>query len=140
MIDSAKKPRVLVVEDEALVAMSICDDLNELGWLPVGPYANLADAAQAAVSETFDVALVDINLHNEMSYPLIGRLMERKVPTALVTAYSEDGIPDRFKTLLLMKKPYSLAGLSSLLDALTAKVRTSGRLKLRSGEGPATAH
>lgn len=132
--------RALVVEDEALIGMSMCDDLNELGWQPVGPCANHADAAQAAMSETFDVALVDVNLNNEMSYPLVERLVELNVPTALVTAYSEDGIPDRFKTLLLMKKPYSLAGLSSLLDALTAKVRASGRLKLRSGEGPATAH
>ena len=132
--------RALVVEDEALIGMSMCDDLNELGWQPVGPCANHADAAQAAMSETFDVALVDVNLNNEMSYPLVERLVELNVPTALVTAYSEAGIPDRFKTLLLMKKPYSLAGLSSLLDALTAKVRASGHLTFQSGEGQATAH
>ena len=101
--------------------MSMCDDLKELGWRPVGPYASLADAAQAAISETFDAALVEINLNSEMRHPLVERLMDLSVPTALVTAYDEEGIPDRFKTLLLMKKPYSLAALASLLEALSVK-------------------
>lgn len=119
---SKSATRVLVVEDEALVAMTMCDDLAELGCRIVGPYGDLGRATQAAMSEAFDIALVDINLNSKMSYPLVDWLIALKVPTALVTAYDQEGIPDRFKRLLLMAKPYSLSGLTSLLSAMGVKV------------------
>ena len=55
--------RVLIVEDEFLLAMSLEDDLRSAGCAPIGPFANLADATQATRREEFDLAILDVNLN-----------------------------------------------------------------------------
>jgi DNA-binding NarL/FixJ family response regulator len=66
--------RVLIVEDEFLVALQLEDDLKELGGEPVGPYGDLASATDAARREEFDVAVLDINLNGRLVYPLADEL------------------------------------------------------------------
>jgi DNA-binding response OmpR family regulator len=79
--------RVLLVEDDLLIAMEMEDFLREIGCEVIGPFARL-DAALAAVSsETFDAAIIDLNLRGELSFPLIGALRARQIPLVLCSGY-----------------------------------------------------
>lgn len=120
MTDERYAARVLVVEDEALVAMVICDDLLELKYRVVGPYFSLQDAMRAVDSEQFDLAIVDVQLDQEMSYPLLDKLLVSRVPTIVATAYSDVDIPESFKHLPLLNKPFGLAALAATLAAVKA--------------------
>ena len=68
------KKRVLIVEDELLVALMIEDLLADLGCEVVGPFGSVAQALSAAGSEPIDLAVLDVNLGGEMVYPVAERL------------------------------------------------------------------
>ena len=73
--DSAGTRRILVVEDEVLLALTLEDYLVAAGWTVVGPYSDLRTGMSAANRETFDVALLDVNLNGEMVFPLAEALL-----------------------------------------------------------------
>jgi DNA-binding response OmpR family regulator len=104
--DDAKSPRVLAVEDEFLLACSLEDDLRSFGYAVVGPFANLARASEAAARERFDLAVLDVNLNGEMVFPLVEALMERGIPLLLLSGYGNAGLPERFRALPRLAKPY----------------------------------
>ena len=83
--------RVLVVEDEALVAMEIEAVVADLGCAVVGPVANLRDALRLIEEQDLDGALIDINLQGEHAYPAAEALLARGVPFVFLTGYS--GLP-----------------------------------------------
>src|SRR5689334_12725593 len=64
------KQRVLLVEDEFFVSKVLAMDLRQAGYEVVGPYATVADAMSAVLSETFDGAILDINLKGQLVYPV----------------------------------------------------------------------
>ena len=90
--------RVLIVEDEFLLAMSLEDDLVSAGCSPVGPFSNLASAIEATRREEFDLAILDVNLNGEPIYPLADELLSRRKPFVLVTGYGAASLPERFRT------------------------------------------
>jgi len=63
---------VAIVEDEALVAMVMCDMLTELGYSVVGPFSNTSDALAAIKAGRLDAAILDVNLGHEMAYDVTG--------------------------------------------------------------------
>ena len=89
--------RVLVVEDEALVAMMIQDFLTENGHAVIGPISRASEALLAAKEGDFDAAVLDINLGDGMAYPVAEILAKRGVPFVFVTGYEADTIDDRFQ-------------------------------------------
>ncbi|MBV8534458.1 MAG: response regulator [Alphaproteobacteria bacterium] len=97
--------RILVVEDDLMIAMLIDDVLKEAGCEVVGPLPRLAPALQAASSERLDGALLDINLAGELVSPVADRLIERGVPFVFLTGYGWHMLPDRFHTRPLVTKP-----------------------------------
>ena len=103
--------RVLIVEDEFLLAMSLEDDLVSVGCAPVGPFSNLASATEATRREEFDLAILDVNLNGEPIYPLADELLSRSKPFVLVTGYGAESLPERFRDLPRLPKPYDLANL-----------------------------
>ena len=103
--------RVLIVEDEFLLAMSLEDDLASVGCASVGPFSNLASATEAARREEFDLAILDVNLNGEAIFPLADELLSRGKPFVLVTGYGAASLPDRFRALPRLPKPYDLANL-----------------------------
>ncbi len=107
-----KGARVLVVEDEFLLACSLADDVESLGFVVVGPYADLPRAREAARTEPFDVALLDVNINGEMVFPLAEDLLARGVPFLLMTGYGVQDLPEKFRTLPRLTKPYDPAALS----------------------------
>ena len=79
--------RILVVEDEFLVADHIATTLEDLGYVVVGPVATVADALAIIASEPIDGALLDANLDGTSSAPIADMLNARDVPFVVCTGY-----------------------------------------------------
>ena len=85
--------RVLVVEDELLVALLLEDTLSDAGCVIVGPYARVREALAAAKGEVIDAALLDVNVADEKVFPVAYALEERGIPFLFVTGYGEVALP-----------------------------------------------
>jgi two-component sensor histidine kinase/CheY-like chemotaxis protein len=102
---------VMVVEDEALVAMMMGDIVEELGFAVLGPFNDLSTALRAASTKEFAAAVLDINLAGELVYPLADVLSQRGVPFIFVTGYNSDHIDARFSAVPVLQKPVQMADL-----------------------------
>lgn len=100
--------RVLVVEDEALIAMELGERLSELGYQVVGPALTFEDADQLIASETPDAALLDANLAGRSSVELGAKLHAKGVPFAFCTGYDKvKDLPPQLAKTLTLTKPIS---------------------------------
>jgi PAS domain S-box-containing protein len=97
--------RVMIVEDEALVAMLLTESLTTLGCSVVGPFSRCSDAIAAVEANGIDAAILDVNLDGEMVYPLADLLIERGVPFIFVTGYGAESIDHRFTHIHVIQKP-----------------------------------
>ncbi len=111
--------RALLVEDEALVGMMLADLLADLGFTVVGPFTRVSDALAATREEAIDVAVLDLNLRGEMSYPVADALASRDIPFVFVTGYGRDRIDRRYAEAQVLQKPIQ----RHELQAVFAKVR-----------------
>lgn len=112
-----KKLRVLVVEDEGLVAMLIEDMLTELGHTVAGVASRMSDAIDLVQNETLDWAVLDVNLEGQPSYPVADVLRERGVPFAFATGYGTSGVDTKYRGTPLLAKPFMMADLEKLISA-----------------------
>lgn len=111
--------RILLVEDEFIIAQMAMEMLVELGAAVVGPAGTVASALDLARSEAFDAALLDVNLRGERVDPVAEVLKARGIPFVLATGY-DDPSPER----ALLAKPYTQEILAeSLSRALSDAVR-----------------
>jgi CheY-like chemotaxis protein len=99
--------RILLVEDEALVAMLLEDIVTGLGGIVVGPEAQLECAITSAESAEIDAAILDINLHGHRSYGVADALRLRGVPFAFATGYGESGVDPAHRGVPVLIKPYT---------------------------------
>jgi PAS domain S-box-containing protein len=104
-LNKLDKPRVLVVEDEALVGIMIQECMTELGFQIVGPVCTVSDALAAAEDGEFDAAILDINLGDGMVYQVAEILARRHVPFVFVTGYDADSVDSRFREIPVLQKP-----------------------------------
>jgi CheY-like chemotaxis protein len=111
--------RVLVVEDESIVAMMLEDYLDELGCIVAASAARLNQALELARSLDIDIAVLDLNLAGEMSYPVAEVLQARGVPVVFATGYGSAGLSAQFHGAPVLSKPYTMDQLASAL--LSAK-------------------
>lgn len=98
--------RVMVVEDEGLVAMLLEDILTDIGCSVVGIAARLDDALAKARSLEIDVAMLDVNLAGELSYPVAMLLQSRAIPFLFVTGYGSLAIPQELHGTPVLSKPF----------------------------------
>lgn len=99
--------RVLIVEDSFLVVMTLEDLFDRLGWRMIGPAARVDEALELARTEQFDAALLDVNLADEMSWPVAAVLKERGIPFAFSTGYNvETLLPASLHGTEIVTKPY----------------------------------
>jgi CheY-like chemotaxis protein len=109
--------RMLIAEDEALVAIMMEDIALELGWSVIGPFANAADALAAAKADHVDAAILDINLGGESVYPVADTLALRGVPFVFTTGYGAESIDPRFSRTPVLHKPIDRKALESVFAA-----------------------
>jgi CheY-like chemotaxis protein len=113
---AARKPgkRVLLVEDESLVAMMMGEALRELGYSVVGPCVTTAEAAATIDSTDVNAAILDVNLDGELVYPVAELLAAREIPFAFITGYGEDSLSPRYANVPVLQKPIDRNALREL--------------------------
>lgn len=112
----AQNLTVLVVEDEALVALNLEDMLGDLGCTVVGPamkYEAAIDLLERGV--TADLAILDVNIGGKPVYPIAERLAERRMPIVFATGYGRSGLPDSWRAWPVLQKPYAVRDLEECL-------------------------
>jgi light-regulated signal transduction histidine kinase (bacteriophytochrome) len=104
-----KSLRVLVVEDSFLVVGMLELVFESFGWTMVGPASRIRQALALIESETFDLALLDINLDGEMSWDVAAAVKARGIPFVLCTGYEvRHVLPDSLKGVDVVRKPYKV--------------------------------
>ena len=112
--------RVLIVEDESMIAMLIEDMLGDHGAVVVGPAKRLDAALALARSEAVDLAVLDLNLAGQAVYPVAEALSARGVPFLFMTGYGQLGIAERWRERPSLAKPFRPSQLADALRALLA--------------------
>jgi DNA-binding response OmpR family regulator len=97
--------RLLLVEDELMVAMALEDALAEAGLVIVGPVARVSRAVALAKEQPVDVALLDINLAGERVFPVADVLAAKGVPFLFLTGYSKTSLPSEYSSRPVLSKP-----------------------------------
>jgi CheY-like chemotaxis protein len=111
--------RVLIVEDEFLIAQDLASTIEDLGGEVVGPVPSLAEALEKIADDPPDVAVLDINLSGEMVFPAAEDLRRRAIPFVFTTGYSDTYKPlDVFPGVPCLRKPYDARELGRILGLL----------------------
>ena len=97
--------RLLLVEDEALVAMALKDMLTELGFEVVGAFNKVAEALAVVTNQDVNAAILDVNLGGELIYPVADCLVAKGVPFVFITGYGAGAIDGRFASCRVLQKP-----------------------------------
>ncbi|MGO4125787.1 response regulator [Inquilinus sp. YAF38] len=114
--DGAAK-RILIVEDEVLLADDVAQAIYAMGLDPVGPVGTLEAAISLAETQQLDGALLDVRLRRGMRvYPVVEILWRRRIPFCFMTAYSDQQI-EHMPAEAVLRKPVSRP---ALLDAVQA--------------------
>jgi CheY-like chemotaxis protein len=111
-----KRLRILLVEDESMVAMLIEDMLADLGHEVGATASHMSEALEVARTGSFDLAIIDVNLDGEPSYPVAELLASRGIPFAFATGYGPGGVDGTFAGSPTLAKPFLLADLRRLLS------------------------
>lgn len=108
--------RVLVVEDESLVAMLLETILEDMECVPIGPVSNIEDGeAMARDTADLDAALLDVNVAGRQVFPVAEALRARGVPFVFSTGYGEGGLPDEWRDAVTVQKPFTEAAIRDAL-------------------------
>jgi DNA-binding response OmpR family regulator len=121
--DAQSPFRVLVVEDEMVIALCIEQCLTAQGHEVVGPVARRDEALRYAAAPQFDFALLDVNLAGEQVYPVAATLTRKRIPFAFLSGHGARGMRPEWKHAPMLEKPYSC----DALIALAAEARERWR-------------
>jgi len=111
--------RILVVEDEYMIADDLALELREASVEVIGPAASLPQAMRLiAQTERLDAAILDINLRETLAYPLMDQLIEAGVRVLISSGYDEAMIPERYRHLPRCEKPVSPRRLLLAIEGL----------------------
>lgn len=114
----AKRLRVMVLEDEPLPAMALDDLLADLGFVTLGPFMEL-DAATHFVRDhaaEIDVAILDVNIHGDLSFDLADLLLQRNIPFFFCSGRSRETFEARWRRWPNLGKQFTEASLLSMIE------------------------
>ena len=114
--------RVLVVEDEYMIAQEIVEVLSDVGAETLGPASSVSNALGLVAAENrIDSALLDVNVGRQAVWPVVDMLLARGVPLVLTTGYDASTIPQAYAHLPRCEKPTSGRDLTRMLATIMAK-------------------
>jgi two-component sensor histidine kinase/two-component SAPR family response regulator len=122
--------RVLIVEDEALVAMMLEEELESLGLSIVANCGSVSDAVKAIDSKTPDAAILDVNLGGELVYPVADCLLERGIPFVFLTGYGRESVDQRYQFIQILEKPVGRQVLETVFATALAEPEASNVTRL----------
>ena len=108
--------RILLVEDEIIVALFMEDILAEFGYEVAGVVSHL-DQAMAREMD-FDLAVLDVHINGKSVFDFADRLGQNGIPFVFATGYGERGVPERFAGRPVLQKPFSPEDLRQALDRI----------------------
>lgn len=120
MVATGAQRRILVVEDEALVAMLVEDALMDAGFGVIGPARSVAEALDLLAQDTPDAAVLDLNLSGETSVAVADALAARGIPFLVATGYGAGGLPPGHRHVPVLPKPYDPMDMTVMIEKLCA--------------------
>ena len=123
MADSALRDRrILVVEDEFLIAMSLQDALENAGAVVVGPAPSVEKAIKQIESEPhIDAAVLDVNLGGMLAYPVADMLVAKNIPFVFTSGYEDNLLKSRYSQVKNCPKPYQFRAMEEALVEAMAR-------------------
>jgi CheY-like chemotaxis protein len=109
--------RILIVEDEALIAELLSSYLDELGHSTIGPATSVREALALVAVDQPDFSFLDLSLGREQSFPIADELQRRNLPFAFATGYGAITLPECFKASRVLTKPYAFEDIQRVLEA-----------------------
>ncbi len=113
--------RVLIVEDEYLLADDMAQALRKFGADVVGPVPSTDKALALLAEEPVDAAVLDINLKGQMVFPVADALRDQGIPFVFATGYDEAAVPETYKDVPRWEKPYRPEDLAKALPGIVQK-------------------
>jgi CheY-like chemotaxis protein len=115
--------RVLIVEDEAMIAGLIQSILSAAGWSVVGPVATLERALETIDRERLDAALLDVRINGRDVYAVADVLMRRRIPFVFVSGFTRKQMPPGYRDCAHIAKPFTPQAILALLDDVVGRGR-----------------
>jgi DNA-binding NtrC family response regulator len=120
--DDIRGRRILIAEDEAMIALDLETLLEDLGCEIIGPVANVEDLLQQFEAHHPDGALLDINLRGKQVFAVLAQLIEQGLPVIITSGYDDVTlIPQDFRALPRISKPFNQTALRELCVSVFAK-------------------
>jgi len=114
--------RILIVEDEALIALELEDLLQDLGCEVVGPVARVDAVLDCIEAGRVDGALLDVNLRGQQIFEVLPKVIEQGLPVIITSGYNDSTLfPEPFRTVPRISKPFDHAALRRLCVAIFSK-------------------
>jgi CheY-like chemotaxis protein len=110
--------RILVIEDEALIALELQELLDQRGAKVIGPAVSVSEALEAINENHIDCALLDVKLGDETADAVAAALEQRAIPTVFVTGYGDGNLPPGFEASPVVEKPYTEDQLLNLISRI----------------------
>jgi DNA-binding response OmpR family regulator len=127
--------RILLVEDEGVIAMLLEDILTQSGHEVVGPVARMDGAMAMAQRETLDAAILDVNLNGQEVYPVAAVLAARGIPFVFATGYDKGRLRAPYQDRPTLTKPFQWRDVSAALDKIGEAKEAAGRADAAAGKG-----
>ena len=124
--------KIFIVEDESMVTMLIEDILQDLGYKVAGNASRIEEALGKISTLAFDAAILDVNLNGHETFKIADKLESDGVPFLFATGYGVHGLPERFRSVPVLPKPFREKDVEIALKAVF--VASS----LRNGRPPIT--
>lgn len=110
-------PSILLLEDDLLLAMDMEEHLLQTGHKIVGPFGRIADALDAIPRNDLAGAIVDLNLHGELSFPVIDLLKQLDIPVIVCSGYADlPELKNRLDGVTMLPKPWNVQKLNSVMQ------------------------
>ena len=118
LIGESKSRRILIVEDEMLIALNLEDMLVQLGHTVVAMAARIPEALKLATESDIDLAILDLNLFGISSFPVADVLRGRGIPFMFATGYGTNGLNESYRNEIVLGKPYGVRELQGAIHDL----------------------
>jgi CheY-like chemotaxis protein len=113
--------QILVVEDESMVAMMLEDMLEDLGHEVIATSGRMAEASKLVSNASADLAILDVNLNGQETYPLADSLAAREIPFIFATGYGSSGIKAKWSGVPVLQKPFQSRDLAQAINRATRR-------------------
>ena len=111
--------RVLIVEDEYLIRLLLEDMLEELGFKVGVVASSVAEGNAQSGTDEIDLAILDVNIDGEQVFTVAEVLKGRNLPFCFITGYGAQGLPEQYRAMPTLQKPFQMADLKTTLAKLT---------------------